>query len=150
MKTMNCEYVREVYVDVLYGRVSEEIAAAVRTHLAECGDCRAEVELVDSLQAAPVTVPDGLHARIMRDVANPPRRRAPAARHLAMAATVAAALIGGTIMLQSDRSPVNPSPQLGDGGLGFVTVEAAMVSGTGSLQDLTVEELEQLLGEIES
>ena len=151
MNTMNCEYVREVYADVLHGRAAAETVTAVRAHLAGCADCRDEIRLIEALHAATVTVPAGLHERVMGDVANSSPARGPAPRRWAMAATVAAALIGGTVLLNSDRSPVNPPAAAAeDGGLGFVTVEAAMVSGTSSLQDLTVEELEQLLGEIES
>ena len=151
MNTINCEYVRDVYADVLHGRAAADTVTAVRAHLAGCAECREEVRLVEALHGAAATVPAGLHERVMRDVASPAPRRGLAPRHLAMAATVAAALIGGTLLLNRDRSPVNaPATNTESGGLGFVTVEAAMVSGTSSLQDLTVEELEQLLGEIES
>jgi anti-sigma factor RsiW len=148
---MNCDYVREVYADVMHGRAAAETVTAVRAHLAGCMDCREEVRLVEALHAATVAVPAALHERVMGDLANASPARGPAPRRLAMAATVAAALIGGTVLLNNDRSRSNPAGTASeDGGLGFVTVEAAMVSGTGSLQDLTVEELEQLLGEIES
>jgi anti-sigma factor RsiW len=150
MKTLNCEYVREAYADVLHGALDAATATAVRTHLAGCAECRAEADVIDALYAAPQLVPPGLHERVARAVAVAPRPRRFAPRHLAMAATVAAALIGGTVLLQSTGGPDAVPAAENGGGLGFVTVEAAMMSGTGSLQDLTIEELEQLLGEIDS
>ena len=150
MKTLNCEYVRDVYADVLHGKLEAAMAAAVRAHLAGCAECRSEAALTDAIFATPVAVPAGLHERVLREVAAAPRARRFAPRHFAMAATVAAALIGGTLLLDTTRGP-GPTPAAKkESGLGFITVEAAMMSGTGSLQDLTVEELEQLLGEIES
>ena len=150
MKTLNCEYVREVYADVLHGKADTQVAAAVRAHLVGCAECRSEVALADAILAAAVAVPAGLHERVMREVSVAPRPRRFAPRHFAMAATVAAALIGGTLLLDSTRKPSPTRAAESESGLGFITVEAAMMSGTGSLRDLTVEELEQLLGEIES
>lgn len=151
MNTLNCEYVREVYPDVLRGQADAELATAVRAHIAGCAECRAEAELIALLFGASVPVPAGLHARVMRELEAAPRARRIAPRHLAMAATVAAALIGGTLLIDSTRPPAaTPVSTSQESGLGVVTVDAAMATGTGSLEDLTIEELEQLLGEIES
>jgi predicted anti-sigma-YlaC factor YlaD len=142
---LNCEYVREVYPDVLNNAADAATATVVRAHIARCDDCRAEAALIDELHRAVVKVPTGLHERIVGDLTRTRRRFG--MRHLAYAATVAAAVIGGSILLnQGERT----KPAVAADGLGFVTVEDAMVSGTSSLQDLTIEELEQLLGEIES
>ena len=98
--------------------------------------------------AGPAQVPAGLHERVLHAHAQQAQRRPSYRRHLALAATVAAAVIGGSLLFQTQEVPVPDVPVVQE--LGFVTVEDAMVSGTTSLQDLTVEELEQLLGEIES
>ena len=150
MKTLNCEYVREIYPDVLNGKTDANTATSVRAHLAACPECRVEADLIEALFASRVEVPAGLHERVMGVVAAGPAPRRIAPRHLAMAATLAAALIGGSVLLNSQRSVGPAGPARVESGLGVVTVEAAMVSGTGSLKDLSVEELEQLLGEIES
>jgi predicted anti-sigma-YlaC factor YlaD len=142
---LNCEYVRDVYADVLNNTADAATATAVRAHIARCDDCRAEAALIEELHRTIVTVPAGLHERIVGELRRPPRRFE--LRHLAYAATVAAAVIGGSILLNQGA---RTEPDLAAEGLGFVTVEDAMVSGTSSLQDLTIEELEQLLGEIES
>ncbi|HEX6063919.1 MAG TPA: hypothetical protein VFZ04_06830 [Longimicrobiales bacterium] len=152
MTNLHCEYVREVYPDVLHGRAAASTVSAVRAHIAGCADCRAEAELIEQLQRTSLQVPAGLHERVVAGLRRPARGRRFELRHLAFAATLAAALIGGSLLLDSMRAPVSRAATQapGAGGLGVITVEAAMVTGTGSLQDLTVEELELLLGEIES
>ena len=152
MTNLHCEYVREVYPDVLHGNADASTVSAVRAHIAGCADCRVEAELIEGLRRTSLQVPAGLHERVVASLSTPARRRRFPLRHLAFAATLAAALIGGSLLLDSMRSPGSrtATPPAGAGGLGVITVEAAMVTGTGSLQDLTVEELEQLLGEIES
>jgi ABC-type glucose/galactose transport system permease subunit len=100
-----------------------------------------------------VVLPIGLQERVVAGVISAPRTRRSGGRQWAIAATVAATLIGGAVMWNVVRHPeAQPTVAVRnqENGLGVVSVEAAMVSGTGSLQDLTVEELEQLLGEIES
>jgi hypothetical protein len=152
MNELNCEYVRDVYPDVLNGMADAATSAAVRAHMAGCADCREEAEAVAAIFAGSLIAPAGLHARVMAQLATPARRGF-RARHLAMAATVAVALIGGSLLLDRDatsRSEPVVATEVAEPGLGVVTFDAALVSGTESLQDLTVEELEQLLGEIES
>jgi hypothetical protein len=150
MNHLNCEYVREVLPDVLHGNAEARTVAAVREHLTECADCRAEFALIEGLKQAPVSVPAGLHERVLGALAARPRTRRLSPRHVALAAMLAAALIGGPVLFERLRPPGATPEGPTSGGLGVVTVEAAMVTGAGSLQDLTVEELEQLLGEIES
>ena len=141
---MNCEYVRDVYPDVLNNKAEASIATAVRAHIARCAECREEAVLIEQLRGAVTQVPAGLHERITAELTRPVRTFR--LRNIAYAATVAAAIIGGSILLR----PGKPAPLPDAQGLGFVTVEDAMVSGTSSLRDLTIEELEVLLGEIES
>lgn len=148
MNRLNCEYIRDVYPDTLNGTADASTIAAVRAHVAHCANCRAEVAVIEMVHRAQPAVPHGLHERVVsayEPVATP---RPSYRRHFMLAATMAAAIIGGSLMYQSGTEPT-PSVAPAQG-LGFVTVEAAMVSGTTSLQDLTVEELEQLLGEMES
>ena len=143
---LNCEYVREVYPDVLNQTADATTAIAVRAHIARCAECRADAALIEQLHGARLTIPDGLQERIVGALSRPAARRF-GMRHFAYAATVAAAVIGGSILLNPRG---RPQPAAQGEGLGFVTVEDAMVTGTSSLSDLTIEELEALLGEIES
>ena len=142
---MNCEYVREVYPDVLNNKAEASIATAVRAHIARCADCREEATLIEQLRGAVAQAPAGLQERITGALTRPVRTFR--LRNIAYAATVAAAIIGGSVLLRPGK-PQAPLPNAQE--LGFVTVEDAMVSGTSSLRDLTIEELEVLLGEIES
>ena len=152
MNNLNCEYVREVYPDVLHGKVTAGTSATVRAHIAHCAGCREEAELIERLHRVQVTLPAGSHERVFARLAQQPRVRW-LPRYVALAAMLAAALMGGPVLLESLREPDGGSGSAAPtaaAGLGVVTVEAAMVTGAVSLQDLTVEELEQLLGEIES
>lgn len=150
MNELNCEYVRDVYADVLNGTAVSATTAAVRAHLQTCVECREEAEAVAGIFAGSIVAPPGLHARVLAEFGAPTPRRM--GRYIAMAATVAAALIGGSLLLQREEAGyVEPRvAESTEHGVGVPTFDAAMVSGTESLQDLTVEELEQLLGEIES
>lgn len=142
---LNCEYVREIYPDVLNQTADASTVIAVRAHIARCAECRAEAALLEQLHGTAFAVPSGLPERIIGELTRAaPRHRI---RHFAYAATIAAAVIGGSILL-SQRDRAQPAAEVE--GLGFVSVEDAMVTGTSSLRDLTIEELEALLGEIES
>jgi anti-sigma factor RsiW len=154
MNEVNCEYVRDVYPDVLNGQADAALATAVRAHLARCAECREETEAVDAIFAGSLVAPAGLHERVMKEFATQPgHRRSSGLRYITIAATVAAALIGGSLLWNRTADNAGQPVVINESrepDLGVVTVEAALVSGTESLQDLTVEELEQLLGEIES
>lgn len=151
---MNCEWVRDMYPDVLHGKVEAAVAERVRTHVGSCDECRGEIALLEAIHAQNAPVPAGLHERILDAVGRPaPRFRIQAGR-IAMAATVAAALIGGSLILHQ-QVPAPAHMEAGPAaaaatahhGIGAVGVEDAMLSGKTSLDDLTVEQLEKLLGE---
>ncbi len=154
MNQPTCEHVRDVYPDVSNGSADAAVVREVHAHLATCAECRAECAVVDAVRAQQIAVPAGLQQRIAQAAARRPRWQVSRAR-LALAATLAAALIGGGLFLRLDRS--EPAAQLTPAqvrasapGLGAVGVEAAMLSGKSSLDDLSVEQLETLLGEMES
>ena len=153
MNELNCEYVRDVYPDALNGQADAALSAAVRAHVAQCADCREEAEAVAAIFAGSLLAPAHLHERVMNQYSAGESPRVGRMRYAALAATVAAALIGGSIWWNQTgntdtQAVVVNEPAAPD--LGAVTVEAALVSGKQSLQDLSIEELEQLLGEIES
>ena len=153
MNELNCEYVRDVYPDVLNGQADAALSTAVRAHLARCAECREEAEAVAAIFAGSLLAPAQLHERVMAAYTTTGSPRMSRVRYVALAATVAAAVIGGSVLMNqivdNGSQPVVMNEQ-SEPDLGAVTVEAALVSGKQSLQDLTVEELEQLLGEIES
>ncbi|HET9440196.1 MAG TPA: zf-HC2 domain-containing protein [Longimicrobiales bacterium] len=153
MIKLNCEHVREVYPDLLHNRLDAETAELVRRHLAGCAECGAATALMTGIFEAPVAVPAELERRVLAHVHAQPAARQ-GSRHYLLAATIAAALLGGAVLMNRVQSMRSSGPVVhndaGAGGLGVISVDQAMVSGKVSLQDLTVEELEQLLGEIES
>jgi hypothetical protein len=144
---MNCETIRDVYPDVLNGTAEPVLVQQVRAHVASCDECRGEIALIDSIHGAQTPVPAALHERVVRAASAPQPRWRVSRGGLAMAATLAAAVIGGSLLLESQNTA---SQQEAEEGFGFVSVEGAMMSGTTSLNDLSVEELEKLLGEMES
>lgn len=157
MTNTNCEYVRELYPDILHGRADAAMSARVRAHVASCDECLADTAVLDQLYARQIAVPAGLEARTITAVRN---RRTPrwyvGKSELLMAATLAAALIGGSAIVQmhsDDVKNLRPTPAVQrstPSGIGSVGVEEAMISGKSSLEDLSVEQLQKLLGEMES
>src|SRR5688572_15048236 len=104
---MNCEYVREVYPDVLNKKAEATIATAVRAHIARCAECREEAALMEQLHAAVVQVPAGLHERISVELTRPAARTF-RLRNIAYAATVAVAIIGGSLLLRPKQQTPLP------------------------------------------
>jgi predicted anti-sigma-YlaC factor YlaD len=155
MKNLNCEYVRDVYPDILHGTAEPVIVHSVREHVASCDDCRAESALLDAIYARSVVTPEKLHERVLLASGNRRPARGISRSNLAMAATLAAALIGGSVLVQNQTTPrssapVSQGPAAASKSLGAVGVEDAMLSGKTSLEDLSEAQLEKLLKEIES
>ncbi|HUP89312.1 MAG TPA: hypothetical protein VM100_08180 [Longimicrobiales bacterium] len=98
MTNMNCEYVREIYPDILHGRAARTLITA---HIASCDECRADIAVLDDLYARPIAVPAGLETRTITAVRS---RKTPrwyvGKSELLMAATLAATLIGGSAIMQ--------------------------------------------------
>lgn len=148
MNELNCEYVRDVYPDVLSGKLELIAAQQVRAHVVSCDDCRAETAVLEMLHGQRVVAPAGLDASVLTELARPQTHRMRVPRHaLALAASVAIALVGGSVLLQMPARTAAPAATTG---YGFVGVEDAMLSGKASLNDLSEAELELLLQEMES
>jgi hypothetical protein len=133
-------------------------AAAAREHLARCASCRAEAAVVRMVQDALEPVPPGLEERVLSAVrvAATPRRRSPA--RLAMAATLAAAVLGGALIVERFGTPWTAERDdlllaefdaSAASLLGWVGGEDPLLHSGASLEELTVEELELLLAELE-
>lgn len=153
MSRLNCEYVLDVYPDVLNGRADAALAQQVRAHVAACDDCGADIELLEALHAEPILVPAGLHERVVKATRSPQPRWRIGRSELAMVATLAMAVIGGSLLVSNDTVPTAPAPVIrpvAQQSYGLIGVEEAMMSGKASLEDLSIEELESLLKELES
>lgn len=155
MNGYDCDAVR----DLLPAIVRDERGAgdhAAREHLASCDACRAEAAVVRMVQDALEPVPPGLEERVLRAVrvAGAPRRRSPA--RLAMAATLAAAVLGGALIAErfgtpwsAERDELAEFDVSAASLIGWVDGEDPLLHGGASLEELTVDELELLLTEME-
>ena len=154
MKPVNCEHVQDRLPDLVGRRLNALEAASVQAHLQTCGDCRAELNVVSAVASARLNVPASLESRIGQAV----RGRAPARARwpLALAASIAVAVIGGSAILapllnESDTPESAVPVELAEpSSAGWFSVDDAFISGASSLGDLTDEELKQLLVELDT
>ena len=153
MTPLNCEHVCDALPELVSGKLNSIDEAAVRAHLQSCVECQVELELVTALSRSRLNVPDGLHARVVTATRT---RRAPAwTGRMTLAASIAVAVIGGSVLLMqrdfvADTAvPVSVQPEpAAEAGAGWLSVEDAFVSGAASLRDLSEDELKTLLSEL--
>jgi len=155
MNIYDCETTRDLLPALARGETSPFEQAALDEHLDGCADCAADLRVVTLLQDGLDPLPFGLETRVLRAVRRAPRRRWQRNR-LALAATVAFALIGGSFVVQRTGyfRPVAPAVVSAD----FETAAAAswdadadpLLHGASQLQQLSEDELELLLAELES
>lgn len=164
-----CEFYADALVDLARGDLERERAERVEGHLAGCEACRGALEVIRAVRAAPAPVPAGLEARIRDAVRggvaaessiraaraprpNPWRGWRPWA--LPVAAVAALALwIGAAELL----SPGDPGDTVGSGVTTMEYVPYGAWPGSNGelagdlvLSELSVEELEALLEEMQS
>jgi hypothetical protein len=166
MNSATCERVRDRLPDLLAGRLGREAAQPVLAHLATCADCAEEARLIRLLRQDAVTVPAGLELRIRAAAARPARWRFGLARPALIAATIGAALLGGATLLHQRQTRATAAPAavpapVAAGVAAPVDARALMqplpgamdggpFSSSASLDDLSVEELQTLLKEMQS
>ncbi|HSJ25755.1 MAG TPA: zf-HC2 domain-containing protein [Longimicrobiales bacterium] len=152
----DCESVRDLLPLHVRGQLLSHEMSAVEGHMIDCGNCAAEATLVRLLHDAPPAVPAGLQQRVLMAVRRPaPRRWAPG--RLAMAATVAAALLGGALVLERTGFDFSPEPmpvtlvfEDMSPALSWATGDDPLLGGGAALPDLSLEELELVLAELDS
>lgn len=153
-----CDWTRDSLPGYVRGELADPATAVLTQHLAGCEECAADERVVRLLQAS-LDVPPGLEGRVLMHVRRPvaaPRWYAP--RRLAMAATIAGALLGGLAFIERYGDPAT-TPDLtmdADGHLvSWAAAEDPLLHGPSfimeyELPQLTDEELEQLLAELDS
>jgi hypothetical protein len=156
MMSLNCDAVRDVLPLLVREPNASLEAAAVAAHLDRCEQCRMEHEIVHLVYGLAEVVPAALETRVVEAVRRRTTRRFAPSR-LAIAATVAAALLGGSLVL--DRWGYEMAPRPNGAALVFddnlavvswnVSDDPLLQSGT-TLQQLSVEELELILAELDS
>lgn len=144
MNRYDCETIRDLLPSLTRGEMLPHEAARVEQHVADCSECAAEAHVVRLLQSTLAPIPAGLETRVLAHV----RRRHGTARRvparLAIAATVTVALIGGALVL--DRS--NDAAMTDVDAVSWAAAEDPMLHGRSALQELSIEELEILLEEL--
>lgn len=159
MILLDCDRVRELLPDHAAGRLEPATAAAVEGHLRTCDECRGESAIVGLLARHPAPLPPGLEARVLAAAA--PRRRVPYVPASALlAASVAAALLGGVTILRHVRGtevvpPTAKGAAVGVDGRGLMmrlpgSSDDGLAAGSASLDDLSEDELQSLLKELKS
>lgn len=166
---------RDLLPDLLHGSLDEPTRLAAEAHVAGCADCRAELALLRSAQAAIRRTPAPDVARIVRALPRPPATtreleslrspgRVPASRAAVQwrrAAVIAAIVVGGTAVAVGtrDRSQTRrgstagqraPSPAAPRATAGYAVAGGAGLALAPGLQDLDEAELDTLLREIEA
>ena len=156
MREINCEHVRDVLPDLLSDRLDAVTTASLRAHIARCEECQTDYAVAARIADTRYRVPAGLEQRVI--AASVGRRGFQWTRgRMAAAATIAVAVIGGSTWLSqmlprhgTNSAPMPVAETTAAPAAGFIGVDDAFVSGTSSLSDLTVEELQKLLVEMGS
>jgi hypothetical protein len=156
MNAVQCEWVRDRVADREAGRLGEQESLALDSHIAGCADCAVERDAIRLVACHPVPLPVGLEARVLRAVHAPGRPRIGRPVRLGLAASIVFALLAGGIVWKSGISPgvEEPAPATGEaaGGalLAWPMTGDPLLHGGTSLHELSVDELEVLLKELES
>ena len=172
-----CEFYGDALVELARGELEPGRAERVEAHLETCDACRAELAGVRAVRESPAPVPEGLDARLRAAVAerldsgargaerstgstprpvagSRPRSPWQGWRIWALPAAAAAALtlwVGGALVLPSDGGgPTETTALTAEyDPYGVWPTADGVVAGDVVLSELTVEELEALLEEMQ-
>lgn len=144
MNPYDCEAVRDLLPSLTRGEILPHDATLVELHLETCAECSAQAAIVRVLQATLAPVPDGLEDRVLAAVRRHTLRRGRPAR-LAMAATLAAAIMGAALVYER----VSPRADLDIEAVSWAAAQDPLLHGGSELHDLSVEQLELLLEELD-
>lgn len=163
-----CGFYADALVDLAAGRLEAGRVEQIEEHLEACRDCRTALQVIRDVQAAPAPMPAGLEARIQEAVRGAETTPTPVIRldpgtgrwqswrpwalPLAVAAAVALWL-GGSELLPGPSGEPTVSAEEVDADYdpyGAWPGSNGVVAGDLVLSELTVEELEVLLEEMNS
>lgn len=144
MNPYDCEAIRDLLPSLTRGEMLPHEETLAELHLETCAACREEAGIVRLLQNTLAPVPDGLEARVISAVRRRSWLRGRPAR-LAMAATLAVAVIGGSLVF--DRT--GAGGDLDVEALSWAAAQDPLLHGGSELPELSVEELEMLLTELD-
>jgi anti-sigma factor RsiW len=148
MSDTTCGTIRELIPDFIGSRLAEEAVETVERHLAECGECRAELELAQMIFASRARAPEGLLDRVTRVTAE--SRHAPSRTWWGVSAAAVAALALG-IGISSERAEMTVDVP----GFAYEAEEGdvwssddGLIAGAPLFDGLSDESLLQLLDEL--
>ena len=144
MNPYDCEAIRDLLPSLVRGELLSHETTLAELHLVGCAACRAEADIVRLIQASLAPVPAGLEGRVLGAVRRRSVLRGRPAR-LALAATLAAAVLGGSLIY--DRAGV--SDGLDVEAVSWAAAQDPLLHGGSELHELTVEQLEVLLEELD-
>jgi hypothetical protein len=152
MKDENCSRVQDLLPEYEAGTLSSETAGSIRSHLAQCAECRSEAELLSLVRSSDVVVPEGLEARVVSALrAGVPQglARSRGIKQYALAATVAFVAITGSWIWQATTRSEENRP-VDNGVAPLAEDDAPALLRSPGLSALSEDELLALLKEIES
>lgn len=120
-KTPSCKYFRLIADEYIEGELTAEQMRELEAHIAECEECRKELEelraLKEAIRSAEEEIPEGLHSRIMASIeAEPkqkPKRKTAFFRGAAISAACVMLCISATLAIS--MIPIWRSGSGGDG-----------------------------------
>jgi anti-sigma factor RsiW len=155
MNSLDCVTTRDLLPPFVRHQLAPRDATRVDLHLERCGECRQEVALVRLLAGSAAAAPAELRQRVLLAVRRHVRTRRATPARLAMAATLAAAAIGGSLLFQRVVTPVAvdavatlASDEPGTALSWAVTLDPLLYGGP-AFEYLSVEELEVVLSELD-
>lgn len=144
MNRYDCEAIRDLLPSLMRGEMLPHETTVAELHLDTCAECRAEADIVRVLQETLAPVPAGLESRVISAVRRRSLLRGTPAR-LALAATLAAAVIGGSLVYDRGRN----GSDLDVEAVTWAAAQDPLLHGSSELHELSVEQLELLLEEME-
>lgn len=160
-----CGHYEEALVERAAGRLRGPAARGLEAHLAECEACRTDLAVIQTVQRAMVPVPAGLEARVRTAVRDASQRNAAAVRSTpagrrprridwrAWAVPLAAAaMLAAVFVVGREGTPTATGTEASEeyAPYGALPGSDGFLAGDAVLSELTVEELERLLEEMES
>jgi predicted anti-sigma-YlaC factor YlaD len=144
MNPYDCEAIRDLLPSLTRGEMLPHEETLAELHLETCAACREEAGIVRMLQATLAPVPEGLEDRVIGAVRRRSLLRGRPAR-LAIAATLAAAVIGGSMAFERVGSGTDVDLEA----VSWAAAQDPLLHGGSELPELSVEELELLLVELD-
>jgi len=144
-----CGTVREMIPDAVAGRLPTADFEIVDRHVADCGECRAELELAQLVFASRPRVPEGLLERVLASAGRSRPQPSHAWWGLSAAAVAALALGIGLSSNQAAVAPVDVPGFAYEVEEGDIWVsDDGLLAGAPSFDDLSDDALLQLLDEL--